>query len=287
MTSTIAPRGRSTAEATELRRETTWPSAIAERADERRMTAASNLAPMPAPAWPIELLPPVEARPIEPHLEAVPRPRSEAVSRVVNVVLAIVGLIVAMPLFAIIAVLIKLFSPGPVLYTQTRIGLDRRWNSSRAVHEARREDLGGRVFTIYKFRTMHIDAEHLSGAVWATAEDPRITSLGRTLRRYRIDELPQLWNVLLGDMNLVGPRPERPTIVARLRQEIPEYQYRHRVKPGITGLAQINQQYDASLDDVRSKVAWDLRYIGNQSVWLDLRVIIETIPRMLMKVRGW
>ena len=127
----------------------------------------------------------------------------------------------------------------------------------------------------------------LSGAVWATAEDPRITRLGRTLRRYRIDELPQLWNVLLGDMNLVGPRPERPTIVARLREEIPEYQYRHRVKPGITGLAQINQQYDASLDDVRSKVAWDLRYIGSQSVWLDLRVMIETIPRMLMKVRGW
>jgi lipopolysaccharide/colanic/teichoic acid biosynthesis glycosyltransferase len=273
MTSTLVPNGRSAAEATERRRELTWPSPVV------------NLPP--ATVWPRDLFPALEMPRAVPVAVAPPRPRSETVSRIVNVVLAVVGLIVAIPLFAVLAILIKVFSPGPVLYSQSRIGLDRRWRPSNADHEGRREDLGGRVFTIYKFRTMHIDAEQASGAVWATEEDPRITSVGRTLRRFRIDELPQLWNVLMGDMNIVGPRPERPTIVAVLRQEIPEYQYRHRVKPGITGLAQINQKYDASLDDVRSKVAWDLRYISNQSVWLDLRVIVETVPRMLLKHRGW
>ena len=103
----------------------------------------------------------------------------------------------------------------------------------------------------------------------------------------RLDEFPQFWNVLLGDMNVVGPRPERPSIVSRLREDIPEYQCRHRVKPGITGLAQINQQYDASLDDVRSKVGWDLRYIREQSGWLDVMILLRTVPAVLLRHRGW
>ncbi|HEX7071111.1 MAG TPA: sugar transferase, partial [Rhodothermales bacterium] len=140
---------------------------------------------------------------------------------------------------------------------------------------------------IYKFRTMRVDAERHSGAVWAQENDPRVTTLGKYLRILRLDEIPQLWNVVLGDMNLVGPRPERPSIAARLREDIPEYRFRHRVKPGITGLAQINQRYDACLDDVRSKVRWDLEYIQRQSLWLDLRILITTIPAVLLRHRGW
>jgi lipopolysaccharide/colanic/teichoic acid biosynthesis glycosyltransferase len=155
------------------------------------------------------------------------------------------------------------------------------------MQERRLEDLGGQVFTIYKFRTMRVDAERGSGAVWAQENDPRVTRLGRYMRILRLDEIPQFWNVLLGDMNIVGPRPERPSIVSRLREDIPEYQARHRVKPGITGLAQINQQYDASLEDVRSKVSWDLRYIREQGLLLDLSILLRTVPAVILKYRGW
>ncbi|MEW6223313.1 MAG: sugar transferase [Chloroflexota bacterium] len=234
---------------------------------------------------PVELTPPYELE--LPYELEVPPSRNGVVSRAVNIAFAILGLVLAAPVLIAAAVLIKLDSPGPILHTQTRVGLDRRWRSTRALHEARREDLGGRVFTIYKLRTMHEGAERESGAVWATRDDPRITTVGSFLRKYRLDELPQLWNVILGDMNIVGPRPERPAIVADLRQDIPEYQLRHRVKPGITGLAQINQSYDSSLEDVRSKVAWDLHYIQRQSLWLDVKVMALTIPTVLLKVRGW
>jgi lipopolysaccharide/colanic/teichoic acid biosynthesis glycosyltransferase len=167
------------------------------------------------------------------------------------------------------------------------VGQDRRWRSTLALQERRLEDLGGQVFTIYKFRTMQVNAERGSGAVWARENDPRVTRLGKYMRILRLDELPQFWNVLRGDMNIVGPRPERPSIVSRLREDIPEYQARHRVKPGITGLAQVNQNYDTSLDDVRSKVRWDLRYIREQSLVLDLRILVRTIPSILLKYRGW
>ena len=200
--------------------------------------------------------------------EVIPRERNEKASR-------------------ILAILVKLTSRGPILYAQTRVGLDRRWRSTLALHERRLEDLGGQVFTIYKFRTMRVDAERGVGAVWAQENDPRVTKLGKSLRMLRIDELPQFWNVLLGDMNVVGPRPERPSIVSRLREDIPEYQCRHRVKPGITGLAQINQKYDASLDDVRSKVGWDIRYIREQGILKDLGIMVRTVPAILLRYRGW
>jgi lipopolysaccharide/colanic/teichoic acid biosynthesis glycosyltransferase len=232
------------------------------------------------------------ARPVRPAErspvpEVVPRERSEGLNRFLNASIALVGLLVASPLLLVIAILIRLTSRGPILYAQTRVGLDRRWRTTLAMHERRLEDLGGQVFTIYKFRTMRVDAERHVGVVWAQENDPRVTPLGRYLRILRLDEIPQLWNVVRGDMNLVGPRPERPSIVARLREDIPEYQFRQRVKPGITGLAQINQNYDASLDDVRSKVKWDLAYIGKQSLLLDIRILITTVPAVLLKYRGW
>jgi lipopolysaccharide/colanic/teichoic acid biosynthesis glycosyltransferase len=219
--------------------------------------------------------------------DVVPRDRNEVLSRVLNVLIAGIGLLLAMPLMFLASALIKVSSRGPILYRQTRVGLDRRWKRTLAIREARMEDLGGQVFTIYKLRTMRVDAEKASGAVWATENDPRVTRLGRVLRRYRIDEVPQLWNVLRGDMNIVGPRPERPSIVARLREDIPEYRFRHRVKPGLTGLAQINQNYDACLDDVRSKVNWDLRYIREQGFWMDIRIMVQTVPSVLLKFQGW
>jgi lipopolysaccharide/colanic/teichoic acid biosynthesis glycosyltransferase len=219
--------------------------------------------------------------------EVIPRERNEQWSRAFNFIIALLALVVASPVLILMAIAVKFTSRGPILYAQTRVGLDRRWRSTLALHERRLEDLGGQVFTIYKFRTMRVDAERGSGAVWAKENDPRVTKLGKYMRMLRLDELPQFWNVLLGDMNVVGPRPERPSIVSRLREDIPEYQCRHRVKPGITGLAQINQNYDATLDDVRSKVSWDLRYIREQGLWMDTKVCLRTLPAVILKYRGW
>ena len=217
----------------------------------------------------------------------VPRTRAETVNRALNVVLAFAGLLVVLPVLLLISLLIKLTSKGPILYAQTRVGLDRRWRRTLAMHDRRIRDLGGAVFTIYKFRTMRVDAEAKSGAVWAKENDPRVTSLGKYLRVLRLDELPQLWNILRGDMNIVGPRPERPSIVARLQRDITDYGCRHRVRPGLTGLAQINQQYDSCLDDVRTKVSYDLDYLRKQSLLFDVRIMLRTVPAVLLKYRGW
>jgi lipopolysaccharide/colanic/teichoic acid biosynthesis glycosyltransferase len=212
---------------------------------------------------------------------------ADARVRAANVVVAGVALVLASPVMLVTAILIKLTSKGPVFYSQTRVGWDRRSRASGPVDARRREDIGGRPFQIYKFRSMYINAEHLTGAVWAAREDPRVTRLGRYLRQYRLDELPQLLNVLKGDMNIVGPRPERPSIFSDLREEIEEYPRRQRARPGITGLAQINQQYDTSLDDVRNKVRFDLEYIGRQGLWEDLRIMFKTIPVVLFRRGGW
>ena len=203
--------------------------------------------------------------------------------RALNVAAAILLLVLTAPLWVLIALLIKATSRGPVLYSQTRVGLDQRQSGTRPNDPRRRQDVGGKPFVIYKFRTMYVDAEDSTGAVWAAKDDPRVTAVGAILRQYRLDELPQLMNVLKGDMNLVGPRPERPPIVAKLREEIPGYQRRHRTLPGITGHAQVNLQYDSSLDDVRKKVEHDLEYIHRATAWEDLKIMLKTIPVMLFR----
>ena len=213
----------------------------------------------------------------------IPAERSETLNRVVNVVIAAFALLFLAPLCVLVALAVKLTSKGPVFYTQTRVGLDRRWNAVRAMNDRRVEDLGGQPFSILKFRSMTVDAEANGQAVWASKHDARVTPIGRVLRKTRLDEIPQFINVLRGDMNIVGPRPERPSIVVRLREEIHEYPYRHRVRPGITGWAQINHSYDSCLEDVRTKVRYDLQYIRGQSIFFDLKIMVMTLPVMLFR----
>lgn len=208
--------------------------------------------------------------------------RYERARRVLNLAVAAIGLIITAPVMLLIAIAIKLTDrSGPVLYRQTRIGLCLR--SSQGGHYRRKQDLGGRPFTIYKFRTMRASRPGEEKQVWAAENDPRITRLGRFLRKTRLDELPQLWNVLKGDMNVVGPRPEQPEIFQTLRNDVQNYAFRQRVRPGITGLAQITLRYDTCLDDVRKKVEADLAYIERQSLVEDLRIMALTAPVMLFR----
>ena len=207
-------------------------------------------------------------------------------SRAVNVAVATTALIATAPIMAAVALLVKVTSNGPVFYSQTRVGVDRRFRHKRS-DDRRSQDHGGKPFEMYKFRTMRTDAEADGKAVWAQKKDPRVTPIGGLLRKTRLDELPQLYNVIRGDMNIVGPRPERPTIFAELRQNIPQYPMRQRVKPGITGWAQINQSYDACMDDVRRKVQLDLEYLRRQSMLEDLRIMSLTIPVMIFRKGGW
>lgn len=216
-----------------------------------------------------------------------PRTRSELLNRAVNTVIAAGALVVFSPVMMLVALAIKLTSRGPVFYSQTRVGLDRRRNPVDALYERRQSDVGGREFTIFKFRSMYRDAEARCGEVWASQHDPRVTPVGRVLRATRLDELPQLLNVIRGDMNIVGPRPERPSIFARLREDITEYPLRQRARPGITGWAQINHTYDASIDDVRTKVRYDLEYLERQSLAEDLKIMVKTVPVMLFRKGGW
>jgi len=212
-------------------------------------------------------------------------PSSDKARRALNVAVAGLGLVVAAPLMALIAVAIKLTSRGPVFYTQTRVGIDRRKYLSR--NHRRAADLGGQPFRIYKFRTMAVaQADHATER-WATKDDPRVTTLGRVLRKYRFDEIPQLLNVLKGEMNVVGPRPEQPTIFTRMREEIPGYACRQRVLPGITGWAQINQHYDTTLKDVRRKAGYDLEYVARQSLTEDLKIMLLTVPTVAFRRGGW
>jgi lipopolysaccharide/colanic/teichoic acid biosynthesis glycosyltransferase len=231
-----------------------------------------------------ETLPaPAVAVPVATHMPSA----GERLRRILNFVLALLGLIVAMPVMLLVALVIRLTSRGPVLYTQTRVGLDRRNPGLDDANHRRRQDIGGKPFLIYKFRTMTVNAESGSGAIWAQHNDPRVTWIGRYLRQYRLDELPQLYNVLRGEMNIVGPRPERPTIFAQLREHIGEYPLRQRAKPGITGLAQINHHYDRCIEDVKTKVSYDLKYIERQGILEDLKIMLQTIPVMLFRRGGW
>lgn len=206
--------------------------------------------------------------------------------RALNLVVALVGIAVTLPVWVVVAILIKITSRGPIFHVQTRVGQCKRQTRATRHDPRRREDIGGRPFRIYKFRTMYVDAETKTGAVWAVRDDPRLTRIGKVLRQFRLDELPQLVNVLKGEMNVVGPRPERPTIFSELRGVIPEYPLRQKALPGITGLAQVRLQYDSSVEDVARKVQCDLEYIKGQSFWRDLRIMLQTIPVILLR-RGW
>ncbi|GEM_PF-1019851 len=201
----------------------------------------------------------------------------DALLRTINVLVALLCLVVLSPVILVVAVAIKLDSRGPILYRQLRIGLDRRRRDQSTASSRRTGDLGGRPFVMYKFRTMHVNAESGTGPVWASQNDGRTTRVGRFLRRHRLDEIPQFWNVIKGDMSVVGPRPERPGFVQILRDEIDGYSLRHRVPPGITGWAQVNRTPDQSVEDVRRKLEYDLEYMRRRSVWFDLRVMLRTV----------
>lgn len=210
---------------------------------------------------------------------------TSAACRAVNLAVALIALVLVSPALLLIAVLVKLTSPGPVVYRQTRVGLDRRRPGSGREARASERDAGGRLFTILKFRTMRYCPPHEERQVWASHCDPRVTPLGRVLRRLRLDELPQLMNVLAGDMNIVGPRPEQPDIVRELRRRIDGYAHRHRVLPGITGLAQTTLGYDRTIDDVTRKLALDLEYVRRRSALRDLQIMART-PRVMIGMRG-
>jgi sugar transferase (PEP-CTERM system associated) len=183
--------------------------------------------------------------------------------RFLDILFSLAGLLLALPLFPLVALLVRIDSPGPVLFRQVRVGEK------------------GREFDILKFRTMRQDAESLTGAVWAQRNDPRITRIGGMLRKTRLDELPQLLNVLKAEMSFIGPRPERPEFVERLTERIPYYNKRHFVKPGLTGWAQICYPYGASEEDALEKLRYDLFYIKNYSFLLDLFIVLETVKVVL------
>lgn len=178
--------------------------------------------------------------------------------RIVDIIGSTAGLIILSPLLVFTALLIKLTSKGPILYSQIRVGKN------------------GKHFSIYKFRTMKVDAEKHTGPVWAAKNDNRLTAIGGILRKSRIDEIPQFVNVLKGDMSLVGPRPERPIFVEQLKYQICDYEKRLDVKPGITGLAQVWHRYDETVEDVRKKIKYDILYIKKACFWTDIRILLRT-----------
>lgn len=179
--------------------------------------------------------------------------------RIFDNVIAGAGIVMAAPIIFFTAIIIKIVSPGPVFYKQERVG----W--------------GGKTFYIYKLRTMRVDAEKNTGPMWAQEDDPRLIRFGKIIRKLHIDELPQLYNVLKGDMSIVGPRPERPVFVEKLNKEVVDYQKRIQVKPGITGLAQVWHRYDETIKDVRKKVKYDLLYIREMCLMVDLRILLRTV----------
>lgn len=182
-----------------------------------------------------------------------------AAKRVIDVVVSFIMLILAAPVLIATSIAIKIDSRGPVIYKQERSGLN------------------GKVFKVYKFRSMYQDAEKRTGPIWSTKDDPRITRVGKFIRRVRIDELPQIWNVFKGEMSLVGPRPERPFFVEQLAKEIPYYKRRLRVRPGITGWAQVKHKYDENIEDVKTKLQFDLFYIENMSLKTDIKILFRTV----------
>jgi len=186
------------------------------------------------------------------------------VRRLLSIIISLIGLVFALPLLPFIALAVRLDSEGPVFYTQTRVGK------------------AGRLFKVVKFRTMRQDAESSTGAQWAANNDPRITRVGKFLRMSRLDEIPQLWCVLKGDMAFVGPRPERPEFIEGLSKEIPYYGVRHMVRPGVTGWAQIKYKYGSTIEDAREKLQYDLYYIKHASIGLDLLIMFQTVKIVIL-----
>lgn len=216
--------------------------------------------------------------------------------RVLDVFVASVMLVLLLPIMLGVALLVRLTSPGPVIFQQQRVGLnlrgkkprDRRQEDGappdgidrRTARDRRNNTNYGKPFVLYKFRTMRVDAEK-NGAQFAQKSDPRVTPIGRFLRKTRLDELPQLWNVLKGEMSLVGPRPERPEFIEKLSDEIPDYVERLGLKPGLTGPAQVINGYDNNIESFRRKVALDLLYLQNCCLWNDLKILFRTIRVVL------
>jgi len=192
----------------------------------------------------------------------------DLVKRALDIAFAATGLLLALPIMLLVAIAVRLSSRGPAMYHQERVGQY------------------GRVFVLHKFRSMRVDAEKDTGAVWARSNDDRVTRVGGFLRRARLDELPQLWNVLRGDMSLVGPRPERPEFVSSLTRQIPYYGQRHSVRPGITGWAQVRYAYGATVEDALEKLQHDLFYIKNRTLSLDLFIVAKTVKTVLMRKGG-
>jgi exopolysaccharide biosynthesis polyprenyl glycosylphosphotransferase len=185
------------------------------------------------------------------------------VKRLMDIVGSMIAFMVFSPFFLFVALFIKIFSRGPVFFKQTRTGLD------------------GKHFEIYKFRTMKVDAEKYSGPVWAAQNDSRLIPGGNFLRKSKIDEIPQFINVLKGEMSIIGPRPERPFFVARLKDQIRDYEKRLKIKPGITGLAQVLHRADETINDVRKKVKYDILYIKRMCLWTDVRILAKTVRFVL------
>jgi sugar transferase (PEP-CTERM system associated) len=185
--------------------------------------------------------------------------------RVVDIVCALLMLLVLSPVMLMVAALVRLTSPGAVIYHQRRVGRH------------------GQIFYVHKFRSMRSDAEAKTGAVWAKANDSRVTPVGRFFRRTRLDELPQLWNIVKGEMSLVGPRPERPEFVAELTEKIPFYGFRHTVRPGLTGWAQVRYTYGASVEDALEKLQYDLFYIKHLSISFDLFILFSTLKTVVLR----
>jgi len=232
------------------------------------------------------------------NIHCLSRP-TRFVKRTVDVIVSATMLVLLAPVMLVVAVLVTLTSPGPALFKQVRVGLnqrrahtDRRKRASRSsdallpddqresAFDRREEFAYGKTFVLYKFRTMCVDAER-NGAQFASKADPRVTRLGKFLRKTRLDELPQLWNVLCGQMSLVGPRPERPEFIEQLSQEIPDYLRRLGLKPGLTGVAQVVNGYDNNLESFRRKVAYDLLYLQNCCLWNDFKILFRTIGVVL------
>lgn len=183
----------------------------------------------------------------------------ERFKRLMDIAGSAIALVLLSPLCLMTAIFIRLCSKGPILFTQTRVGKD------------------GKHFEIYKFRTMHVDAEKYTGPVWAKANDDRLIPVGTFIRKAHIDEIPQFINVLKGEMSIIGPRPERPVFVEQFKRQIPDYEKRISVKPGITGLAQVWHKYDETIEDVKRKIKYDLLYIKKMCLWTDVRIIVRTV----------